>query len=96
MEIYTLDDIKREVYGEPGTPERDRIEAELASLRVGLQIREAREKASLTQSQLAERIGRKRTFISRVENDGGNLTLRSLYDIVERGLGGKLKVQVCV
>ena len=43
METYTLDDIKREVYGEMGTPRRDKIEAELANLRVGLQIRQARE-----------------------------------------------------
>lgn len=39
METYTLDDIKKEVYGEIGTPRRDKIEAELASLRVGIQIR---------------------------------------------------------
>ena len=39
METYTLDDIKKEVYGEIGTPRRDKIEAELASLRIGIQIR---------------------------------------------------------
>ena len=43
METYTLDDIKKEVYGEIGTPRRDKIEAELASLRIGIQIRNARE-----------------------------------------------------
>lgn len=34
------------------------------------------------------------TFISRVENDGENITLKTLFDIVERGLGGKLKIEV--
>lgn len=43
METYTLNDIKKEVYGEIGTPRRDKIESELSSLRVGLQIRNARE-----------------------------------------------------
>lgn len=34
----------------------------------------------------------KRTYISKVENDGENITLRTLYDIVERGLGGRLRI----
>lgn len=94
MDIHTLDDLKEKYYGKKGTPERDRIEHELEALHIGIQIREAREKQRLTQTQLAERINKKRTFISKVENDGGNITLKTLYDIVERGLGGKLNVQV--
>lgn len=53
-----------------------------------------REKLSMTQAELADRIEKKRSFISKVENDGGNITLKTLYDIVERGLGGKLKIEV--
>lgn len=94
METYTLDDIKKEVYGEVGTPRRDKIEAELASLRIGIQIRNAREARKMTQSQLAEKIGKERSFISKVESDGKNLTLSTLYDIVTKGLGGKLSIQV--
>lgn len=94
MEIHTLDEIKEKYYGKKGTPERDRIEQELEALRVGIQIREAREKLHLTQKQLAERVNKNRTFISKVENDGGNITLKTLYDIVEHGLGGKLSIQV--
>lgn len=94
METYTLDDIKREVYGEMGTPRRDKIEAELANLRVGLQIRQAREQRKMTQGQLAEKIGKERSFISKVESEGKNLTLSTLYDIVTKGLGGSLEIQV--
>ena len=94
METYTLDDIKKEVYGEIGTPRRDKIEAELASLRIGIQIRNAREARKMTQCQLAENIGKERSFISKVESDGKNLTLSTLYDIVTKGLGGKLSIQV--
>lgn len=54
----------------------------------------SREKLSMTQAELADRIEKKRSFISKVENDGGNITLKTLYDIVERGLGGKLKIEV--
>lgn len=90
--IQTLDQIKTKYYGEVGTPERDRLENELEALRIGFKIRSAREQLDMTQEQLAQRINKKRTYISKVENDGENITLRTLYDIVERGLGGKLRI----
>ena len=94
MDITTLDQLKDEIYGVKGTPRRDNLERELETLRIGVQIRNARQKKEMTQAQLAERIDKKRTFISKVENDGGNLTLKTLIDIVERGLGGKLNIEV--
>ncbi len=96
MNIKTLDQTKNEYYGEVGTPQRDRIERELEALRIGFKIRSAREKKAMTQEELAKKIDKKRTFISRVENDGENITLKTLFDIVERGLGGKLKIEVQV
>lgn len=94
MNTKTLDQIKNEYYGKPGTLERDRIERELEALRIGFKIRSARENMNMTQAELAKKIDKKRTFISKVENDGENITLRTLFDIVERGLGGKLKIEV--
>ena len=94
MNTKTLDQIKNEYYGEVGMPERDRLERELEALHIGLKIRNAREKLEITQAELAKRIDKKRTFISKVENDGENITLKTLFDIVERGLGGKLSIEV--
>lgn len=96
METYTLDDIGKKAYGEADTLHRRKLEAELSNLRVGLQIRKAREARKMTQSQLAEKIGKERSFISKVESDGKNLTLSTLYDIVTNGLGGKLDIQVYI
>lgn len=93
MNTKTLDQIKDEYYGVVGTPERDRIERELEVLCIGFKIRNAREQQAMTQAELASRIDKKRTFISRIENDGENITLKTLFDIVERGLGGKLKIE---
>ena len=90
--IKTLDQIKSKYYGEIGTPERDRLENELEALRIGFKIKTARECLNLRQEQLAERVNKKRPFISKIENDGENITLRTLFDIVERGLGGRLKI----
>lgn len=94
MNTKTLDQIKNEYYGQVGTPERDRLERELESLRIGFKIRAAREKKNLTQEELAARINKKRTFISKIENDGENITLKTLFDVIERGLGGKLNIEV--
>lgn len=94
MNTTSLDQIKDRYYGEVGTLERNELERELESLRIGVKIRAAREKRAMTQAELADRIEKKRSFISKVENDGGNITLKTLYDIVERGLGGKLKIEV--
>lgn len=90
----SLDQLKTQYYGKVGTPERDRIERELEALRIGFKLRSAREQQSLTQEEVAKRINKKRTFISKVETDGENITLKTLFDVVERGLGGRLKISV--
>ena len=92
--IKTLDQIKDQYYGVVGTPKRDDLERELEALRVGLKIKNARESLNMTQEQLANRIDNKRSFISKVESDGENMTLKTLFDVVERGLGGKLRIEV--
>lgn len=90
--IQTLDQLKDKYYGKVGSPERDRLENELEALRIGFKIKSAREQLNLTQEQLADRIEKKRSYISKIENDGENITLRTLYDIIERGLGGHLRI----
>ncbi len=96
MKTTTLDQIKDKYYGKAGSPERDRIERELEALRIGFQIRSAREQMAMTQEELANKVEKKRAFISKIENDGENITLKTLFDVVERGLGGKLKIEVCI
>lgn len=94
MDIRTWDQVKDDVYGEIGTEERDTLEREFESFKIGILLRKAREDKALTQAQLGEIINKKREYISRVENDGSNLTLKTLYDIVEKGLGGKVKIEL--
>lgn len=86
--------IKDDVYGKKGTPRRDELEREMGSFRIGLLLKKAREEKHLTQVELAERVDKQRTYISRVENNGANLTLKTLFDIVEKGLGGKVNISI--
>jgi DNA-binding XRE family transcriptional regulator len=87
-------EIKDEVYGKKGTSRRDELEREFESFKIGLLLKKAREEKHLTQEQLAEFVDKKRTYISRVENDGSNMTLKTLFEIVEKGLGGKVKISI--
>jgi len=96
MEIKSWNAIKDEVYGKEGTLRRDQLEREVEGLKIGLLLRQAREQKKLTQEQLGELVDKKRTYISRVENDGSNLTLKTLYEIVEKGLGGKVTISIDV
>ena len=94
METKSWKDIKDSVYGKPGTERRDQLDRDLESIKIGILLRKAREEKNLTQAQLAELVDKKRTYISRVENNGSNLTLKTLYDIVEKGLGGKVNISI--
>ena len=96
MKTKSLEELEDKYVGRRGSEERNRYEKELSDLMIGQQIREGRIRLDLTQQDLADRIGKKREFISRIENDGSNLTVKTLRDIVEFGLGGTLKVEVTV
>lgn len=87
-------EVKDSVYGEKGTERRDQLERDFESIKIGLQLRKAREEMNMTQEQLAQIIDKKRSYISRVENEATNLTLKTLFDIVEKGLGGKVKISI--
>ena len=86
--------IKDDVYGKVGTERRDQLDRDFESFKVGLQLKKVREEKNLTQSELAEIVNKKREYISRIENNGSNLTLKTLFDIVEKGLGGKVKISI--
>jgi DNA-binding XRE family transcriptional regulator len=94
METKSWKEIKDNVYGVKGTDRRDTLDRDFEGFKIGLQLKKAREEKHLTQTELGELVDKKREYISRIENNGSNLTLKTLYDIVEKGLGGKVKIQI--
>ena len=56
-------------------------------------LKEDRLKAGLTQQQLAERIGTKKTYISRLENGKSDVQLNTLFRIFE-GLGRRVSLTI--
>ena len=96
METKSWKEIKDTVYGKKGTKRRDELDRDFESFKIGLLLRKAREEKNLTQKQLGELVDKKRTYISRIENNGSNVTLKTLFDIVEKGLGGKVRISIDV
>jgi DNA-binding XRE family transcriptional regulator len=94
METKSWKEIKDSVYGGKGTERRDELERDFEGFKIGLQLKKARLEKNLTQNELAELVDKKREYISKIENNGSNLTLKTLYDIVEKGFGGKVKIQI--
>jgi DNA-binding XRE family transcriptional regulator len=95
-DISTWSEIKDRVYGKEGTERRDNLNREAESFRIGLLLKKARESRNMTQEELGQLVDKKRTYISRVENNGSNITLSTLFDIVEKGLGGKVNISIDV
>ena len=95
-DIATWSQIKDQVYGVKGTERRDNLEREAESFKIGLLLKKARESRHMTQEELGQIIDKKRTYISRVENNGSNITLSTLFEIVEKGLGGKVSISIDV
>jgi ribosome-binding protein aMBF1 (putative translation factor) len=92
--ITTFDDLLTEKYGEIGSVERTNFEIKAKAFAIGEIIRDARKEANLTQEQLAERTGTKKSFISRIENGHSDIQLSTLYRLMEIGLGKRVRLTI--
>lgn len=93
MECTTLDELLDVEYGKPGTPEREQFDRETEAFCLAETLKEERIRAGLTQEQLAERIGTKKTYISRLENGKSDVQLSTLFRIFE-GLGRRVSLTI--
>jgi ribosome-binding protein aMBF1 (putative translation factor) len=81
-------------YGKNGTESRTNFETKAKSFAIGELIKEERKLAKMTQEQLAEKIGTKKSFISRIENGHSDIQLSTLYKLIEYGLGRKINLTI--
>lgn len=91
--VTKYEDLLTEKYGEKGTPQRDKFDADSLAFRLGVMLKEARKSANLTQEQLAERTGTKKSYISRIERGLSDIQMSTYYKLVELGLGKQLNIQ---
>lgn len=81
--------------GAKGTPQRAEFDAKARAWYYGELLRERRKELGLTQKELAERIGRERTYINRVEKGETDLQLSSFLRIAD-ALGIQLRLDVAI
>lgn len=90
----TLSQFKEKHFGKVGSKKRDKLEDGYDSFMIGALILEARKEKGLTQSELAEKVGTTKSYISKIENNIKEVRLSTLQKIIELGLGGKLELSI--
>jgi DNA-binding XRE family transcriptional regulator len=89
-DITTFDELLDHEYGPIGTERRNEFGKKAQMFIVSEMLKEARKEAKMTQGQLAEKAGTKKSYISRIENGRGNIQLSTLIRIFEKGLNRKV------
>ena len=79
-------------YGKIGTKLRDNFEEQAQYYVISEMLKEARKESKMTQEQLAEKIGTKKSYISRLENGQCDIHLSTLYRVFELGLGRQVNL----
>lgn len=96
LKLYTLEEVENEIIGPVGTPERDQyemdLENELYAYKLGETIRKARISQNLTQEQLGEKVGIRKSQISKLEH-GKSISLLSMTRIF-KAMGIPLTLEV--
>lgn len=92
--ITDFEDLLKNKYGTKGTPERNKFEADSLAFRLGVMLKEARNDANITQEQLAEKTGTKKSYISRIERGQSDIQISTYYRLIEIGLGKHLNISI--
>ena len=90
----TFDDLLEIKYGKVGSPIRNEYEVKANYFVICEMLKDARKEANIIQEQLAERIGTKKSYISRLENGKGDIQLSTLFKIFETGLGRENRLTI--
>lgn len=88
--IKTFDELIEVEHGQIGTESRSAYEESAQMFIVSEMLKAARKEAKLTQEELAERAGTKKSYISKLENGKANIQLSTLFRIFEKGLNKRI------
>ena len=83
-----------EQYGKRGTETREQYEQGFETFKLGAMLQELRKEEGLTQAELAQRCQTTPKYISRIENNTGDIKISTLLRIFNQGLGRQVKWSV--
>jgi len=90
--LHKVDDLLDDKYGKEGTPMREDFHKKALTWYYGEVLKERRKELKLTQKQLAEKIGKERSYIAHVESGQTDMQLSSFISI-SNALGLKFFLQ---
>lgn len=93
MKTYSLENITDKYIGKKGTKNRDKFDNELRIDLLGEAIREARQKKNLTQEELGELVGVKKSQISKIENSTTDARFTTILKVFE-ALGARVSFNI--
>jgi len=92
--VTNFEDLLIEKYGKKGTGSRDKFDTDSLAFRLGVMLKEARQNSNLTQQQLAEKTGTKKSYISRIERGLSDIQISTYHKLIEIGLGKHLNISI--
>lgn len=92
--LITFEEHLDRQYGKKGNPKRDKFDADSLAFRIGEMLKIARQNAHMTQKELAERTGTKKSYISRIECGKSDIQLSTFFKLIESGLGRTLNISI--
>ena len=93
MKSYSLAEMKDKYIGKVGTEDRDNYEYELRMEVLGRMIKAARKERNLTQEQLGELVGVKKSQISKLESSANSATIDTILRVF-KALKAEIKFNV--
>ena len=88
--INSFDQLIEVEHGKIGTESRNTYDENSQMFIISEMLKDARKEAKITQEQLAEKTGTKKSYISRIENGKGNIQLSTLIRLFELGLNKRI------
>ena len=88
--VTNFDQLVEVEHGKIGTESRNKYEENSQMFIISEMLKEARKEAKMTQEQLAEKTGTKKSYISKIENGKGNIQMSTLIRLFELGLNKRI------
>jgi len=88
--LKSFDELLDVEYGKIGSEKRHKFEHKSMLFTISEMLKDARKEAKLTQEELAEKTGTKKSYISKLENGKANVQLSTLIRIFEQGLNKQI------
>jgi ribosome-binding protein aMBF1 (putative translation factor) len=81
--LHNIEDLFDEMYGKEGTAARTVFKEKSLAWYYGDILKDRRKKMKLTQQQLADRVGKERSYIARIEKGETDMQVSSLLRIAQ-------------